>query len=431
MLGSQLVRLLHEYRTVTHTVAGWNDLPEDFPSYYVAAETARNPADHRLYYLPEKPFLLILGDVPKDTPWARTAQAHGFKSSLPFNCPPFAAWFLEPLSLFPWQVSLLLWRITIIGLVLLSIYFALLLTETESLLLPFVLIAAAAFSFFPFTESVFQGQIDAIVLFTWVAGAYLQKTNRPVWSALLFALGTMVKVSPIIVVGVFLLRRQWKWLVSYAAWVGILVGFSIWRLGWENHVLWAVHVLPVLSHGAPYFANKSIAALIYETYLGRVPLDPDFQIPAFLFRVVSILNFCIYGGTLFYFWRKNRRDTAITYELIVMALLALLISPLTWRHYYLLALLPLVFLWIRVRGNALVLAAATLAIGMVFPDYLIVLVRNPVVDILMSTLVPLATLSLLFMLLVGYAAPERSTLSGDGWRIMDGAGPVALRSIQR
>ena len=98
-----------------------------------------------------------------------------------------------------------------------------------------------------------------------------------------------------------------KWLFSFAGWCLLLLAVSIWRLGWENHVLWAIRVFPALSQGVPYFANKSLSALIYELYLGRVPLELDFSIPVVLSRLVSLLNLGIFCGTLYYFWRRNRR----------------------------------------------------------------------------------------------------------------------------
>jgi len=410
VVGGQLSEFFHDYRSLTQSSSARADIPNDFPGYYVAAQIARNPRDHRLYYLPGNPLQVLLGNAPKDTPWTTTARTDGFNSTLPFNCPPFAAWLLQPLSFFSWPVALLLWRIALLGMLLLSVYLALLIAGGDNLLLHFVLVATAALSFFPSKETLFQGQLDPLILLTWVAGVYLQKVNRPVWSALLFAIGTVVKVSPIAVVGIFLLRRQWKWLASYAAWCAILMGISISRLGWENHVIWAMQVMPVLSRGAPYFANKSIAGLLYEVYLRRVPLQLDFQIPGLLTRVASLLNLCIYGGTLIYFWWKNRVANAIVYELVVMALTALAMSPLVWRHYYVLALLPLIVLWLRPgndRWEWLVLAVSTLAIGTVFVDYVIVAVRHPVLDILSGGVIPLATLALLFLLLRHYPAVRR------------------------
>ncbi|MFZ0805032.1 MAG: glycosyltransferase family 87 protein [Candidatus Sulfotelmatobacter sp.] len=414
MLLGQLQKYRHDYRTLRQAGSEGSEIPNDFPVYYVAAQTARELGDHRLYYPPENSLSTLLGVVPKDTPWDRMARADGFdKGTMAFVYPPFAALLLEPLSFWPWPLSLFFWRIALTAMVLLAVYLALLLTQTGHLLLHFVLISATVLWFFPFTETIYQGQIDPIIFLCWVSGVYLLATDRPVWSALLFAVGTLVKVSPVIVIPLFLLRRQWKWLISYTLWCGLLLGISIWRLGWENHLIWSAQVFPAMSQGVPYFANKSFSALIYEVYLGRVPTNFDFSIPHLLTRIVSLLNLAVYAATLFYFWKKNRRADALNYELIVFALLAIVISPVTWRHHFLLALLPMIYLWYRSRDDlrdSLVLAAATLAIGTVFTDFAIVAIRKPLLDLLLAAIVPITTFLMLIVALANYE-PIRM---GDG-----------------
>jgi glycosyl transferase family 87 len=407
LCSGQAQRLLHDYHTVVRPASDHGDVPGDFPVYYVAAHVAgQHGGDRRLYFPFDNPFATLLGKVPKETAWNRTAQAHGFeKGTMAFIYPPFGALLLRPLSYLQWPLALLFWRIIMSAMVLASIYLALLLIDTAEPLAPFIILVAATFSFFPFTETIYQGQIDPIILLCWVGGVYLIKEDRPVWSALLFAIGTLIKVSPVVVVGVFLLRRQWKWLASYAGWCVFLLGISIWRLGWENHWIWATKVLPALSQGVPYYANKSLSALIYEVYLWRVPLDIDMGMPHWLVRIFSILNVLLYGATLFYFWRRTRGKSAITYELTVLALLTLVISPVAWRHHFLLALLPLIVLWFRSRDDWrdwLVLAASTLAIGTVFVDYIIVAVRVPFVDLLLAALLPCTSLLLLIVALANY-----------------------------
>lgn len=417
LLSGQGQRFLHDYHTVVHTASDLADVPGDFRVYYVAANVAGQHGDRQLYYPFDKTFSTLLGTVPKGTAWNRIAKADGFeKGTMAFVYSPFGALLLEPLSYMRWPLALLFWRIIMSAMMLGSIYLALLLTETTQPLVPFVILVAAVFSFFPFTETMYQGQIDPIILLCWVGGVYLIKKDRPVWSALLFAIGTLIKVSPVIVVGLFLLRRQWKWLASYMAWCVSLLGISIWRLGWENHWIWATKIFPALSQGLPHYANKSLLSLIYEVYLWRVPMDIDLAPPHLLGQIFSILNVLLYGGTLFYFWRRTRGTSAITYELTVLALLALVISPVAWRHHFLLALLPLIFLWFRSRDDwrdSLVLAVSTLAMGTVLVDYVIVAVRVPFVDLLLAALLP-GTNILLFIVALANHEPRISATDKKG-----------------
>jgi len=294
-----------------------------------------------------------------------------------------------------------------------ALYFTLLLSGAgEAWPIALIASAGAALSFFPFTETIYQGQVDALVLLLWTLGVYLVHKQQPVWSALSFALATMLKVHPVLVCGVFLIRRQWRWLAAYIFWVGVFLGIGMWRLGWQNHLLWARNVLPIVSCGVPYFASKSLPTLVVNIYLRTVPLDTANlpSIPMALCWFNKGLSFALYGGTLFYFWKRNKAATNLVYELVVVALVTLLISPESFRHHYLLAILPLLYLWMRSRfwtGRSAVLYCAslaflTLSIGTVFPDYLITQVRNPLLDLSLSALVPAATMLLAYSSIVVY-----------------------------
>jgi len=56
------------------------------------------------------------------------------------------------------------------------------------------------------------------------------------------------------------------------------------------------------------------------------------------------LGFAIYLIVLWFLRSKNRRGD-IVWDMVVMSLITLLISPFTWRHYYVLEILPLMFVW--------------------------------------------------------------------------------------
>jgi len=180
--------------------------------------------------------------------------------------------------------------------------------------------------FFAFVETLYQGQVDALVLLLWVMGIYFVDSKAPIWSAFCFALATMIKVSPVLAVGIFLLRRQWRWLIAYALWMGAFLGVGVWQVGWQNHVLWFSRVLPMLSGGVPYFASKSLPTLVVNLYLRQVPLDVRNlpSIPAALVSLTKGLSLTLYLGTLFYFWKRCPSAKNLVHELAVISLVILL-----------------------------------------------------------------------------------------------------------
>ena len=143
--------------------------------------------------------------------------------------------------------------------------------------------------------------MDALVLLLWVLGVYFVKTRTSIASAFCFALATMIKISPALAVGVFLLRRQWRWLIAYSLWMGAFLATGVWQLGWNNHVFWFSRVLPMLSGGVPYFASKSLPSFIADLYLHQVPLEMQ-NLPALPLGIAllsKVLSLAIYLGTCF------------------------------------------------------------------------------------------------------------------------------------
>jgi hypothetical protein len=430
VLSAQLQRFLQQYKdestgvssadpSEAHPSAARKEFSGDFRVYYTAALVANHHGDHRLYYPPKDPHLIWIEMIPQDTPWATIARSAGFTSTMPFNYPPFAALLLEPLGLFKWQVSLLIWRVALVGMVLVSIYGCVLLTGRDYLWLKFGIAAAAALSFFPLMETLVEGQIDPLILLCWVGGIYFIKTDRPFWSALLFAVGTLVKISPAIVVALFLLRREWKWLFSYAGSLIGLIGVSIWRLGWGNHVLFVKQVLPTLSCGIANLANKSLVGFVNDLYLRRVPLDIS-PVPGWLCMLTKLAGMSLFAAVLFYFWRRNKTSSALVQELITVSLVTLLVSPVSWRHHYLLVLIPLLYLWntaARSRFDIAVLAITALGIGTVFPDYVNAAIRNPVLDLALAAIIPASSLLLLWVLCTSGFKSGYSVAGGGDQRV--------------
>ncbi len=137
--------------------------------------------------------------------------------------------------------------------------------------------------------------------------------------------------------------------------------------------------MPTLSCGAPIAENKSLAGLIQSLAIGDVVIlnssSPKLLplIPAAC-TVAVVLSAMLYIGMLFFFYRRRSSQGALVSELAAIALLSLLISPVSWRHHFLLALIPLVYLWLPEtkmlkQWQLFALTAATLIIGTPFVDY--------------------------------------------------------------
>ena len=376
----------------------------DFPHYYVAAKLAGSPdaRQHPLYYVTGEDKEAALDRIPPGTEWNRVAHENGLGDTLHFSAPPIIATLLVPLGKLKYQLAFMVWRVLADISFFVAIWLCLKLCGAFS---PATLLICtlAGFSFEPFTLTLEKGQFGALLLLTWSASVLFAQKKQDVLSALMLALATIIKLTPVLAVGVFLVRRRWKWLAAYALWMAILMGVGVWHLGWQNHRLYFAK-LSALSCGVPGPYNYSLSGIVQNTYYGNI-LNYD-QIPARTPAGLCAFNkgfgFAVYLAVLLILFKKNQRGDLL-WDMVVMSLVILLIAPFTWRHYYVLAIFPLLFVWfsliagnfLRSRWALLAAIVCTLVMGTRYPDYLQNHLSNGPARVFLVALLPLSALMLM------------------------------------
>src|SRR5438445_624532 len=148
------------------------------------------------------------------------------------------------------------------------------------------------------------------------AGADFADKDRPVAGAFCFAVRTMVKLTPAFVVPLFILRRQWRWLAAYTAWMTALFSISVWQLGWSNHVMFFTRFLPAMSCGFPSAANKSLMNIVQSLYYGNSFRDASHlaAMPPIVCAIGKALSAAVLIGVLIAFYRRTKDAAHIGYE---------------------------------------------------------------------------------------------------------------------
>jgi hypothetical protein len=353
-------------------------IPVDFPVFYLGGKVALQRGATPLYYPPAdrtRGYTLLYEYADEATPWAHMARAEGFGQVLQFTNPPFSAVLMSPLAMMPWQSAYILWEIIILILTAATIFLALRLLPSGPALETFVMMFAAACFFFPLRNTLVFGQANVSILFIWTLGVYLLQQQRPMASALCFALGTALKVSPLVAVPLLALRRQWRWLAAYVAGVVAFTGVSIWRLGWQTNLTWLRDIYPCISSGLGNYINRSFAGLVDALcgpkYFATLTTTTEWPIPPGLSLFEKACVLAIGLGFIFWCWRKRRDAKGLVDELILLPLVYLLAAPFSWPHHFVLALLPLTYLWAKAReattGELVALYLSTMALGTELP----------------------------------------------------------------
>jgi alpha-1,2-mannosyltransferase len=218
---------------------------------------------------------------------------------------------------------------------------------------------------FPFANTIDVGQGNEFVMLGLAVGIWGAMRKR--WGVAGIGLGvaTILKVSPVLLIVYLLLRgerRPAMWAAATAVVLSVtaaLVGrpLELWH--------WLRDVAPEIGRGSLHVWNQAgVGWLARLTSSGHVDLAVQRTLPQFW----SLLAYALAGVTVVALWRHRRNRPIVPLELGLLVLVALLVGPLSWEHYFVWAFIPLVLcfdvdLWAgRTRAGVAVLLAA-LAFG--------------------------------------------------------------------
>jgi hypothetical protein len=370
----------------------------DFSAYYVAGRLASEKPPERLYYHSLYPDGRIDPAAYSDG-WPEVTSHYGVSKAITFVYPPFFAVLMKPFAYFSYDVAYVLWTIVTVVLTFASILFSLSLGEKRVSVELALILIVGVFSYFPFYEELVLGQVGSLILFVCAGGIWLLSRNRIWSSAFCLALATMIKITPIIVVPLLVFHRRWKWLAAYGCWMVCMLAFSIWQVGWAAHAQFLHSVMPSVSCGIPSSYNASIVVYVQELFLGYVPtakLPP--ALPALACAASKAVSFVIFAAMTVRFY-LYRREQNLVRHLILMILVSLVISPISWWHHYVIALLPFIYLWCTKRresGPDLLLLTSVLVVGTNVAGFGVQLSSNHEAQLIFAAIVPLLTLALAY-----------------------------------
>lgn len=219
----------------------------------------------------------------------------------------------------------------------------------------------SGFGFFGF----WLGQPQIIVSFVTLLAFVLLADRRDLGAGTMLALAAAMKLSPALLVVIFVMERRWRALAAFVVAGGVLGLASVLLAGWPMHAAF-LEKLAALDRSAMISRTSAglemmvyqLGALIDGTAYWSVPLpvlEPEPVWIAWVMRLVLV------GGlvAIWTFTRALPERTRIWARLIALLLLGVVTNPLPWLHYLILPalMLPgLVVFLTPTRTIALILA---------------------------------------------------------------------------
>lgn len=239
---------------------------------------------------------------------------------LPFTYPPIAAAAFVPLALVPyWLANVVVTLVSLASLWLGLTCILRVLIPARRTGIAALWLATALALFEPVRTTIALGQVN-LVLFMLVIVDLTLLPRR--WRGVLIGVAASVKLTPIVFVGYYLIRRDWPSMARAAASVAFFTGLGFILAPRDSATYWTETLLsPERIGGLNYVSNQSFRGA-WGRLLGSVETIP------WLVLVGSLGLFVLH--LLHILLSRGRELEAIT----LLALYMLLVSPVSWSHHW-------------------------------------------------------------------------------------------------
>jgi hypothetical protein len=197
-----------------------------------------------------------------------------------------------------------------------------------------------------FRQQMNQGQLNVVLLLLLTGVWAADRSDRPIWAGVLLGAAAAIKLFPGFLFVYFLARRQWRALAAGTGAVLVLAGLTVAVLGADCYRDYVTIALPSLTKYRVYWPNLSLTGFWHKLFNSAGShVIPLWQNPALAWGATLASDAVV---TMLTAWCAARsrtageRDLAFALTLITM----LLVSPITWDHYFTLLFLALFLLWI-------------------------------------------------------------------------------------
>ena len=199
----------------------------------------------------------------------------------------------------------------------------------------------------PMVNSLREGNTTHIAFLLVIGGLILWKAGRNFAAGILLAAAAIIKI-PLLLLGVyFLVRRNWAVVSGGAAAIGLVALLSIAVHGLAANLAWYDNsIAPYLGRAVAAFNVQSVDGFLIRLASGAEGLfdwsareiSPAHRVTRLL--VLTLTAAAFVWVTRFYETRQPPPDRQDHLEFTMVLMIAIVLSPLSWSHYYMFFLLP-------------------------------------------------------------------------------------------
>jgi hypothetical protein len=349
-----LSALMVAYFCVHTFPAAWKTLNTDFSNYYLTARLAREKNDTSRIY---------------EWIWLQRQKDHRdidqrIISLVPIT--PFSTLAVWPLASMTPLAAKHCWLVLNVALV---VAIVVLLRSLTQLPLRRVLLVTALS--IPLNKNFLYGQYYVLLLFVLTLAFWCYVRQKRLLSGLLIGLGFGLKLFPVLYLGYFLRKRDFKAFAGGIVGASAAVIVSITVFGWQANRVLVKQVLPWTFRGEgldPYnLSSASITTLLHRLLIYEPQLNPDPSIhAAWLFAVLlPFAQTLLFAPSLLLAKPMDGSPRRLELEWSAVLIGSLAISTLPAGYHFTLLILPVCLMWnaVEERGGLGAIAALLLLYG--------------------------------------------------------------------
>ena len=239
----------------------------------------------------------------------------------------------------------------------------------------------------PISNSIWIGNTTHFTLLLLIGSFDSLKAKGEVLGGVLLAIASLIKLPLLFLMLLFVIRQRWRALLASCLTLLSAVTLSVVLCGWNLNLIWFQRCILSFSGKVVGAYNVQSVDSFLVRLLTAAPLNSwDMYEASWQLKLVRYSLFLLFiGGTFWTLFRSKHSTTpeAESLEFSIFLCLAIISSPISWTHYYLLLLLPISLLislpWMTLHKRTWSAAIAVVILLISTPPVKNVSVSNPVV----------------------------------------------------
>jgi hypothetical protein len=337
----------------------------DLSPVYVAARLTADGKAASLY--DHHPYLFNI--VPPGQ-FKETAARCGFTGTItPYVHLPLFAWLARPLVSIPFSAAAAMVLLCNILAVVASLFLILRFAGLQSTLRWLCAAIIVCACFYPLRYGLRLGQTTPLVFLGITSLYYLNRSGYPKLSGMLLGLIISLKLTPILFLGYFLIRKRWAVAISTVITVLVIGAASVLLAGWESNRTFLDTIIRLSGLSLASWNNQSIdgfllrratgALHLYDWHLLSLPRS----LKAVKYAALAWAVLLWLGALLKTRARESERGNLLAFSLTII--MSVLFAPIAWTHYLLFLVFPYMALATNLMRNKKTPGRIWLAAGVI------------------------------------------------------------------